>query len=115
MLIEKPALDVGSGNSSSHGLATPNEQEDSNPLRMLRSGGLTVVRPKIRGNKHQSVRESRELKVNCRICIYFGYLLFYGSVGNEFGRKHFHLLFTNRPRKIGSSPGVAQDTRHQPS
>lgn len=42
------------------------EPEESNPLRMLRSGGLTVVRPIIRGNKHQfpTSRESRELKVN---------------------------------------------------
>lgn len=43
----------------------PSEPEEANPLRMLRSGGLTVVRPKIRGNKHNpnSSRDSREMKV----------------------------------------------------
>ncbi|XP_046652229.1 activated Cdc42 kinase-like isoform X3 [Daphnia pulicaria] len=65
ILIEKPVAD--SPVISQHLPAAPtppSEPEDSNPLRMLRSGGLTVVRPKIRGNKHhsQSSRDSRELK-----------------------------------------------------
>ena len=44
--------------------AATGEAEESNPLRMLRSGGLTVVRPKIRGNKHQlASKETRDAKV----------------------------------------------------
>lgn len=67
ILIEKPVHDTTASNQQ-HLPAVPtppSEPEDSNPLRMLRSGGLTVVRPKIRGNKHQSQssRDSRELKV----------------------------------------------------
>ena len=67
ILIEKPVADSTATNQHLPAVPTPpSEPEDSNPLRMLRSGGLTVVRPKIRGNKHhsQSLRDSRELKVN---------------------------------------------------
>jgi hypothetical protein len=66
ILIEKPVADNHVISQHLPAAPTPpSEPEDSNPLRMLRSGGLTVVRPKIRGNKHhsQSSRDSRELKV----------------------------------------------------
>ena len=63
LLIEKPSVETTT--SLAVEPAAVAEPEDSNPLRMLRSGGLTVVRPKIRGNKHQlqTLRDSRELKV----------------------------------------------------
>lgn len=79
LLIEKPTMEI-SGSSHGHyslGLPVCHEPEESNPLRMLRSGGLTVVRPKIRGNKHQAARESRELKVNYPVTPYQQYFYKY--------------------------------------
>ena len=70
LLIEKPSVETTSLPAEP---AAVTEPEDSNPLRMLRSGGLTVVRPKIRGNKHQlqTLRDSRELKVQQQLREFF--------------------------------------------
>ena len=74
LLIEKPSVETTSLPVEPVAAAEP---EDSNPLRMLRSGGLTVVRPKIRGNKHQlqTLRDSRELKVQQQLREFFLLLL----------------------------------------